>query len=167
MNRMGAILLVVLTVLIGGAAPSLARADEEMNTRQARVLYQDVTCGVNAVRDRYNDRVFGADDWITIDEVRRRLPALQDLAWMMSRGEERAARRLFNAPALWPADVADEIDTVVDYRIRQANVLRQMGNAHTAVRFIELGKKANRMGPGRAPDRIRVFLNVPPYPRGC
>jgi hypothetical protein len=167
MSRIFVTLALSLSVLAGWAAPSSARADEEMTPRQARVLYQQVTCDVGEARTRYNNRVFGADDWITIEEVRRRLPELRDLSWTMSMAEERAARRLYHAPAAWPAEVVDEIDTLVDYRIRAANVLNQMSGANTAIRFIELGKKANKMGPGRAPDKVRVYLNVPAYPRGC
>lgn len=167
MSRILVTLALSLSVLAGWAGPSSARADEEMTTRQARVLYQEVTCDVGDARTRYNNRVFGADDWITIAEVRRRLPELRDLSWTMSVAEQRAARRLYHAPAAWPAVVVDEIDTIVDYRIRASNVLKQMSGANTAVRFIELGKKANKMGPGRAPDKIRVYLNVPAYPRGC
>ncbi|WP_255890053.1 hypothetical protein [Nocardioides astragali] len=166
MTRIVVALVLSLGVLVGWAAPSSARADEELTTRQARALYQDVTCDVGAARTRYNNRVFGPDNWITIAEVRRRLSELRDLAWTMSLAEARAARRLYHAPAAWPAEVVDEIDTVVDYRIRASNVLNQMSGANSAVRFIELGKKANKMGPGRAPDRIRVYLSVPVYPRG-
>lgn len=167
MTRIVMTLALTLGVLVGWAGPSSASADDEMTTRQARLLYQDVACDVGAARTRYNNRVFGPDDWITTVEVRKRLPELRDLAWTMSLAEERAARRLYHAPAAWPAEVADEIDTVVDYRIRASNVLKQMSDANSAVRFVELGKKANKLGPGRAPDRIRVYLNVPAYPRGC
>jgi len=167
MARLLTVMLMSIALFASATTASLASVEEEMAKRQAKLLFQDITCDVGKVRTRYNAKVFGPDDWITTSEVRRRLPELRDLAWMMMVAESRAARRLANPPGDWPTEIAPEIDTYGDYKVRLMNVYRQMADANTAVRFVELGKKGNKLGPGRAPDRIRVFLNVPEYPQGC
>lgn len=160
---------VAVTVALAGVVPSAVAAGEgdEMSLERAGKYYMKVTCVQDAERVRFNRIVFGADDGVTADEVRRRLPEFKRAAGAFATANYRWARGLLNPPAAWPSNVAGPIDSASTKVLAISDALRAASRASSPTEWARQVGKAARLNRQTPSATIRARLDLPPPGRGC
>lgn len=148
------------------AAPAGAQAEPVMEKSEAAAYYLAAACALNAANHRFHTVLLG-DNRVTKAEVARRLPTFKRESRRLAPALNEFARALNNPPAAWPESIDGNVFRLANMDARQANVRREQGHVHSAVRWVRLHLRAERIHDESVPALIRERLDLPaPPPTG-
>jgi hypothetical protein len=160
--------------LLAFTPQSASATDGDMSIERAGRYYLDTVCPANRSEDKFEAKHQGTKNpakWKTtyyknykgkvLKRTRRAAPAAYN-------GAYKAARRLANPPAPWPAGIADRVQRVSDGYLDASDQYDRVENKPRSkswdalLKIDEIGTRS-----ARESKRVRSFLDLPSNGRGC